>query len=457
MFKSHFVRPVLWALLLLVFPACATLPVRDPLPQLDPPADFPAWAWEGGIYELSIRNFTPEGTFQAASKNLDRLTDLGIKTLWLMPIHPIGQVERKGTLGSPYSISDYRAVHPDYGTLEDFKAFLSAAHGKGLKVIIDLVANHTAWDHPWIKAHPDWYTRDASGKILPPHPEWLDVADLNYTNPALRKEMTDIMVWWVKEVGIDGYRADTGAMLPMDFWAESLAAVKASVAGDRQILLLAEGDDPRLPASGFHMNYAWPGYWFLKQVWDGEKTALEYGETALNEWMNTGGAPLMRFTTNHDETSWDNPPPLRFGSLEGSRAAAVAAFLMPGIPLVYQGQELGLAVKEDLFSKHTYDWSQGKDSQDFYRSLLKLWTSSKAFKTGALDLQDSGSDQVLTFAREDGGKRYVVAVNAGKESQTLPLPLVWRDKTYRDVFTGKSWAGTELELGPFGFKVLESQ
>ena len=447
--KKSIFRGLVLFVVSLVF-SCTSLN-REPPPQLDPPSDFPTWAWEGGIYELSIRNFTPEGTFKAAEAQLDRVKALGIKTLWIMPLYPIGQIEKKGALGSPYSISDYQGVNPDFGTLEDFRSLVKTAHGKGLKVIIDLVANHTAWDHPWVKAHPTWYTQDKNGKIVPPVADWADVADLNYNNPDLRKEMTNIMVWWVKEMDIDGYRADTGAMLPLDFWEESLPTVKAV----KDVLLLAESDEPNLITAGFHMNYAWPGYSALKKSWSGEAAVFDYAQTALGEWMNTGGAPLLRFITNHDETSWDNPPPVIFGGLSGSQAAAVATFLMPGIPLIYQGQELGLDVKEDLFGKHTYDWTQGLATQEFYRNLLSLWKNNKAFQSGALDLQLSTNESVLSFAREAEGKRFIVLVNFTPDEQALGLPEVWKGRSYTQVSTGEPWDAQEITLPGYGWLILE--
>lgn len=448
--KNAFV--ILGTLVLLT--ACSSAPAAAPIPELirlPLPESLPEWATKGGIYEIFIRNFTPEGTFKAAEAQLPRVKALGVKTLWLMPFHPIGEKNRKGTLGSPYSIRDFYAVDPAHGTLEDFRSFVKAAHDLDLKVIMDLVASHSAWDNRWVTEYPEYYLKDSLGNIRAPGPDWTDVAGFDYKVPELRKAMTEVMKFWVKEMNIDGWRCDVAYRMPDDFWKEAIAEVQKI----KPVLMLAEGTEPRLVSAGFQMIYGSVAYQNLKGVFE-EGVANDFVRTAFDEWTAVGGAPLLRFITNHDETSWSETPPVLFHSQRGAQAAAVATFLLPGIPLVYNGQELGSELKANLFEKNSYDWGSAPEIQTFYRKLLTLWAAEPAFHQGSMDVQDlEGAEGVASYARDDGKTRIIILANFRNQEQEISLPAWWKEKTYTDLWSGEVWKGGVL--GPQDWKILKTE
>lgn len=356
------------------------------------------------VYELFVRNATAEGTFRAATAMLPQVKALGTTTVWLMPIHPVGQTGRKGTFGSPYSIADYRGVNPDLGTMDDVRAFVAEAHRLGMKVILDLVANHTAWDHPWLAQHPDWYTKGPDGRIVPPNPDWTDVADLNYDVPAMRAAMMDDMLFWVRDVGIDGYRCDVAELVPADFWREAIARLRAV----KPVLMLAEGATDELYEAGFDLTYDWPLYQAMKRVWQGGPLAELHGPLAA-------AAPKLRFTTNHDETAWDAPPLHRFNGTLGAMAAFWTVALLPGAPLVYNGQEHGHPNLVPLF-EHVPATTVDFRTRDQYEAALLLREAHPVLREGALTLLDAGNDGVLLFERTRAGERVLVAVNVRPQS-----------------------------------------
>ena len=281
-----------------------------------------------------------------------------------MPIHPYGVERKKGTLGSPYAVQDYFDVNPDFGTKDDFQDLVDAVHAEGMHIIIDLVANHTAWDNAWLAEHPAWYTQDSTGTIT--HPEgtdWTDVADLNYDNPDVRKAMKQVMKYWVEAFGIDGYRCDVAEQVPLDFWKDAIAEVRRI----RPVMMLAEGEDPALHRAGFDLTYAWQLYGALKDVWNGAPASdfvdvLEEQEQAFPQ-----DALRLRFTTNHDETAWDAPPPVLFGGLDGARAASVLMTTIRGVPLLYNGQEVGVDEPLPLFEKQPISWDQNPELRGLLR------------------------------------------------------------------------------------------
>ena len=229
-------------------------------------AERPKWVDNAVIYELFVQDFTPEGTFEAIIPRLRELKKLGVTTLWLMPIHPYGVERKKGTLGSPYAVRDYFDVNPDFGTKQDFQDLVDAVHAEGMHIIIDFVANHTAWDNAWLAEHPEWYTRDSAGTITHPQgTDWTDVADLNYDNPDVRQAMKQAMKYWVEAFNIDGYRCDVAEMVPLDFWEDAIAEVRRI----KPVMMLAEGEAPELHRTGFDLTYSWKLYGALKDVWNG--------------------------------------------------------------------------------------------------------------------------------------------------------------------------------------------
>ena len=321
-----------------------------------------SWVRHSAIYEVFVRDFSRSGDFRGVTRGLDRIQAVGANVVWLMPIYPVGIANRKGTLGSPYAVRDYFAVNPEFGTVADFKALVQAVHARGMKLILDWVPNHTAWDNVWVKQHPTFYVRNDSGGLTVPRDDkgnltdWTDVAQLNYKNPEMRRAMIDAMRHWLVQYGIDGFRVDAAGFVPDDFWQEALPQVRASV--KRPIMLLAEWGDVKMHRFGFDITYAWDSYSHLKAVWD-SVPASRFVEQELADLktMPPGGMRL-RFTTNHDETAWDKPPVARFASPAGARAAFVAMALLPGRPLIYDGQEVESPQKLPLFEHDPIVWDQ---------------------------------------------------------------------------------------------------
>ncbi|WP_457446344.1 alpha-amylase family glycosyl hydrolase [Roseateles sp. P5_E4] len=382
------------------------------------------WTRQAVIYQVNVRQFSPEGTFKAVQSDLQRLKRLGVDILWLMPIQPIGKLNRKGTLGSYYSISDYTAVNPEFGTLADAKALLAAAHKLGFKVILDWVANHTAWDHPWATAHRDWYKLNGKGEIYPvtfnegqPGEEhWDDVVALNYKSPGLRAAMIDAMKFWVRETGIDGFRCDVASLVPTDFWVR----VRKELDAVKPMFMLAESDAIDLHTSGaFDMTYSWDlADQVFKRIGKGEA-----GAPLLKEWLakQPAGFPAhayrMRFTSNHDFNSWHGTDADLYG--DAYPALAVLTFTLPGMPLVYNGQESRLTKKLEFFEKDAIDWKTYELS-DFYASLAALKHQHPALAAGQygapVKLLDSPPD-IVAFERRLDQDLVRVAVNLSKMEQ----------------------------------------
>ncbi|MEZ4457879.1 MAG: alpha-amylase family glycosyl hydrolase [Gemmatimonadales bacterium] len=327
-----------------------------------PLAGDTSWVARSGLYEVFVRDFSPEGNLNGVRLGLDRIQATGADVVWLMPIFPVGELNRKGTLGSPYSVRDYRAVNPLFGSAADFRALVEAAHARGLKVILDWVANHTSWDNVWVKDHPDFYVRDARGSLTVPRDDkgnltdWTDVAQLDYGNAAMRREMIAVLKYWLQEYGIDGYRFDVAGFIPESFWREAIPELRAAV--PRPIMVLAEWGDLKMSGYGIDLTYAWDTSARLKTAWKGGPAgAVVTAELADMAAMPPGGMRL-RFSTNHDETAWDAPPVTLFGGPTGARAAFVAMALMPGRPLLYNGQEIELPRKLALFEAGSDPWNR---------------------------------------------------------------------------------------------------
>jgi cyclomaltodextrinase / maltogenic alpha-amylase / neopullulanase len=297
----------------------------------------PAWLSDGVIYEIFPRDFSAAGNLDGVTAGLDQLKDLGVTILWTMPIHPIGEKLRKGEFGSPYAIKDYYAVNPDYGTMDDFKRLVSEAHKRGLKVIMDLVADHTSWDSEMMK-HPEFYKHDAKGNVIPPNPDWTDVAGLNYDNPQLRQYMITMMKYWVKTCDIDGFRCDAASMVPADFW-EAARAQLESIKPD--IILLAEASQPDLMEKDFDADYAWPLKDALNDVLINGAPASKVRATWEESQRQFPRDSLhMRMTDDHDEER----AIARFG-VRGALAASALMFTLDGVPLLYNGMEVGDATE----------------------------------------------------------------------------------------------------------------
>jgi glycosidase len=385
------------------------------------------WSRQAAIYQVNVRQFSADGSLKAAMADLPRLRAMGVDILWLMPLQPIGKLERKGTLGSYYSIRDYTAVNPEFGTLADARAYVQAAHALGMKVILDWVANHTAFDHPWTHAHKDWYKLDAHGEIFPvtfhagePGEEhWSDVTALDYASPALRDAMIAAMQFWVRETDLDGFRCDVAGLVPTPFWERARRELDAV----KPMFMLAEADAPELHRSAFDMTYSWDLAALFHQVGKGEAGAAE-----LRDWVakEPHGFPAsayrMRFTSNHDFNSWNGTDAELYG--DAYLPLAVLTFTLPGMPLIYNGQESRLAKRLEFFEKDPIAWKT-HELQPFYTNLLALKHKHPALGNGqygcAPTLLDVGNDKLFAFRRVLGADSVTVVVNVTRAAQTCRL------------------------------------
>lgn len=414
------------------------------------------WVKDAVIYSVYLRSFSPEGTFAGLEKRLPELRKLGVTVLWLMPIHPVGVKNRKGTLGSPYSIQDYYGINPEFGTMADFKHLLTATHRNGMKLIIDLVANHTSWDSKLITEHPAWFTHDSTGKIVAPNPDWTDVADLDYSKPGLRTYMEDMMVWWVKNVGIDGFRCDVAELVPTDFWEEA----RAKLDKVKPIMMLSEGSIPEHHRKAFDITYSWNIYDQLLPILSGKQPATMIDRLLKNESLQYPiGSLRMRFTTNHDKNAWDAPAVEKFGR-SGLKAATVLVNTIPGIPLLYTGEEVANDRRLSLFEKVGVDWSRPHDLGDLNRILFTLRHKHPALAHGTMvRLTGDNEERVYAFVRQKGADRVLVVINLHDAPVTVHIKMPGDLRTMKEVFAGsvlKTGKGGDasLTLEPYGFNIF---
>lgn len=369
----------------------------------------PQWLRDGLIYEVFPRDFSPAGNLNGVTARLDELKDLGVTVVWLMPLHPIGEKGRKGDYGSPYSIRDYYAIDPHYGTVGDLKHLVAEAHARGMKVIMDLVADHTAWDSVMM-AHPEFYKHDENGKIIPPVPEWTDVAGLNYTNQELRQYMIAMLNYWIKTCDVDGFRCDVASMVPTDFWEQARADLEKT---KPDIMLLAEASKPDLLVNAFDIDYAWPMLGTLNNIMLRGAPASDIERTwEENRREFPQGSLHMRISDDHDEPR----AVARFG-LRGALAASALMFTLDGVPLLYNGMEVGDATESGdpaLFDKLTIFW-QPKDRPPMrraYRDLATLRKQYAAFQNDNVTwLPNSDPANLVTFSRQDDNDQFVVIIN----------------------------------------------
>jgi len=423
----------------------------------------PAWARSATIYEVNVRQFTPEGTIAAIQPHLPRLKGLGVDILWLMPVQPIGVKNRKGALGSYYSIANYTAINPEFGTEADFKALVDAAHRQGMKVILDWVANHSAFDHPWITQHRDYYVTRADGSVVNARDneghdtDWTDVAELNFDNPELRRAMIGEMKWWLDRTGIDGFRCDVAGGVPTDFWVDARRQLSAS---RPDLFMLAEAEEPGIHAA-FDMTYGWELHHLLNDVAQGKKTTAALDDYfARDRRRFPADAFRMYFTSNHDENSWQGTEFERMGA-NHLPAFVLAATAQNGMPLLYTGQEVSLNKRLRFFEKDTVDWN-GTSLAGFYRSMLELKHGQEALANGAAGgpqttLKTSGGDRVYAYTRTRGSSAVLVALNFGDAAaraayEALPAPGTYTDWLDKSRLTLAS-SGT-LDIPAHGYRVL---
>jgi len=443
------------ALLAMALPALAQ-PADPYAPESFEGITHPDWSRKAVIYQVNTRQFTPEGTLKAAAREIPRLKALGVDILWLMPIHPIGEQNRKGTLGSPYSVKDYRAVNPELGTMADLKAFVAAAHASGMHVIIDWVANHSAWDNPLKTQHPDWYEHDWKGaNVSTPWWDWADIVDFDYSKLGLRHYMADSMLFWVREADIDGFRADVAGYVPPDFWTD----VRRDLDKVKPVWMLGEFNHRDLHFTSFDASYGWAWAEALMKISKGEAdTGALYGFYSENEGAWPTGAQRMIFTSNHDENAWAGTEFERFGPALPNAFALL--FTSEGIPLIYNGQEAGNDKRLKFFERDPIAW---KDHP--HAALIRDWIGFRD-EHPALDnapwgarmvhVKNSDAQKVFSFVRAKDGDAVFVAQNYSAEPKTvtleeIPHPGRWTEKGGAEIDLAK---GSNLTLAPWSTRVF---
>ncbi|GAB3288954.1 alpha-amylase family glycosyl hydrolase [Hymenobacter tenuis] len=429
----------------------------------------PEWAANATIYEVNLRQYTPEGTFRAFETHLPRLAAMGVSIVWLMPVHPIGELERKGTLGSQYAVRDYFGVNPEFGTLEDLQHLVKTAHNLGLRVLLDWVANHTSWDNPLVHEHPEWYQHDAEGNLVPPVPDWTDVVTFDYGQPAMRRYMIDALLYWLREADIDGFRCDVAGLVPTDFWDEA----RLELDEVKPLFMLAEWDelypsgglswsefnsDTQLMERSFNMCFGLRLHYLLDHIAE-EKHPLHDIDIylAAERAKYPASVYLMHFTSNHDVNSWDGTEYERLGPL--ALPFAVLTVLLPGMPLVYSGQEAALDRRLAFFDKDPIDW-QNYPLQDFYTRLLQLKRRHPALRNGDLNSRFRrliSAPELYGFLRQKDDAAVLTVINSAAAPRTISLPSDAAG-TWSDIFSCEQLqfqAGETLVVPAHGWRVLE--
>lgn len=451
----------------------------------------PDWHKNAVIYEVNLRHFTKENTFKSFEDHIPRLKEMGIDILWFMPINPVSFKNRKGELGSPYSIGDYYKTNPEFGTMEDFKHMVQAIHDAGMYIIIDWVPNHTGWDNPWITEHSDWYTKDKDGNIIDPIDYntgkswgWTDVADLNYDNAEMRLGMINALKFWVNETGIDGYRMDVAHGVPADFWvqcADSLYALKP-------LYMLSEGEVPEIVNNGtFIADYGWEMHHLLNDiaktqganrksatqlvqgnVVEGDKkdivkkTALDIDALLSKKTGQYAKGYQMQFTSNHDENSWAGTEFARMG--EGHKAFAVLTATFNGIPLLYTGQESAMDKQLEFFKKDSIPWGTFTYAR-FYKVLYDLKHRNQAIWNGAyggplVKIPTGNDENIYAFTREKNGDKVVVIINLSAQKQKATIREDVSTGAYTNIFTNAKQEikkNDAIELGTWEYIVLSNK
>jgi len=416
----------------------------------------PEWSKCAVIYQINTRQFTSEGTFRAAESHLARLKELGVDILWLMPIHEIGKKNRKGTLGSPYAVKDYYSVNPEFGSLDDLKHFVQAAHRMGLRVILDWVANHTAWDNSLVEQHPDWYARDWKGDFHPsPWRDWDDIIDLDYNQPALREYMTEALKYWVREADVDGYRCDVAGFLPTDFWDQARRELDAI----KPVFMLAEWESRDLHIEAFDMTYGWSWYDTMVAIAKGQADLNRlFTYYSHNEKEYPANVMRMLFVSNHDKNSWEGTMNEQFGP--AVEAVIALSVVSEGMPLLYNGQEAGEPKRLEFFEKDPIQWREHPIGA-LYKKLFAMRKKNSALRNarwGARMVQvvNSVPLQVLSFVRQNETDKVFAVFNFSAKPQTATFQETLFHGTYTEFMSGQRVVlstGAAMELQPWEFRI----
>ena len=407
------------------------------------------------IYQVNLRAFSPEGTIKGVQKRLDSIQKLGANVIYLMPIYPVGQIKKAGKLGSPYSVKDYKAVNPDFGTLDDLRSLVTEAHSKNMAVILDWVANHTSWDNQWITAHPDWYQKDASGNItIPPGTNWQDVAQLNYTNTDMKKAMIDAMSYWVYNANIDGFRCDAADLVPMNFWSQAITEIRKIK--NQKMILMAEGTRANHYDAGFDYTFGFAYFDALKKVFSEAQPAPYLQTESAKEYGQLDSSKrIVRYTTNHDVNLSDGTPLELYGGKSGSMAAFVIASSMKSVPMIYGGQEIGYAKRVDYFDKTPIDWSTADLAMlKEYKKIIAFRNTSEALKKGKLT--EYSSTEVSAFTMETTTNKVLIIANIKNKAIKYTAPTAVANTNWTDALTGSQVAiGAEVSLNAYQYLILK--
>ena len=405
------------------------------------------------LYQVNPRVFAPSNSLQAVISRLDSIEDLGVNTLWIMPIYPIGEVKSKN---SPYSVKNYKAVAPEYGTVDDLTMLVQSCHERGISVILDWVANHTAWDNVWLEQHPDWYTHDSTGNIIfPPGTDWTDVADLNYDNKEMRAAMIDAMRFWVDSVGVDGFRCDVADQVPADFWKECISTLRQS-AKPRNLIMLAEGARPENFTAGFDLNYAWEFMGAIDKVMTDDAKVGLLISVDQNEYKDLeNGKYKMRFTTNHDESTKATPVK-QYGGVRASMAAFVATTMLHGGMMIYGSQEVGYPEPINFFHYVPVNWNANPQLREEYKKLIAIYNEHPALRSsGKLRPYDDDENNVLIVDRVLNNDNVLVIVNVRNAPHNIEVPSMWVNRPVINLLTGDEiQLGSHINVKPYEYMLI---
>ncbi len=410
------------------------------------------WKHTTNIYEVNVRQYTKEGTFRAFEKEMPRLKNMGVKTLWFMPITPIAQQNKKGSLGSPYAASDYTSINPEFGTMDDFKHLVNEAHRLGFKVIIDWVANHTGWDHVWTKTNPEFYLKEngtfkmASGMD--------DIIELDYENQEMRKAMINAMKFWIEETDIDGFRCDLASWVTVDFWKEARPEVEKI----KPLFWIGEFDELESPEYGkvFDASYSWKWMHKSAEFYKDNQPIHELVDL-LRKYSQIGDSSMRAwFTSNHDENSWNGTEYEKYGDI--TKPMAIFSATWNGIPLLYSGQELPNLKRLEFFEKDPIEWTNDCKMADFYKTLLNLKSSNPALRGGDSNvvtylLNTSANDKVFAYIRKNKWNEVLVVLNFSKENVEFTIDDENVSGIFKNIFDGTK---RDFNTGKnFSFKVSD--
>lgn len=417
------------------------------------------WIANSNIYEVNIRQYTPEGTFDAIAKSLPRLKDMGVEILWIMPIHPIGKPHRKGTLGSYYSVADFKAVNPEFGTAADFKNLIKKAHKSGMKVIMDWVANHAAWDNVWTKEHPDFFVRDEAGNFKPPY-DWDDVIQIDHSNMAEQEAMIDAMKYWITDFDIDGFRADLAHLTPLEFWKKARTAIEPL---KPDLFWLAESEEINYHEV-FDCTFTWEWMHATENFYKGNTNLTSlYDILSKYNTVFPETAYRMYFTSNHDENTWNGTTREKYGDM--AKALSVFNCTWNGIPMIYSGEELPNEKRLRFFDKDVIEWTGTCALHDFYKTLLNLRKENASLRAAdaavtTFHIITEGNKNMMAYLRKNDDAEVLVFINLSNEQSGFTIKDVLINGNYTNVF-GKAESilevDTYLKIEPWGYLVFEKK